>query len=500
MPVTAQAGKMSWALMRHPKGLDCDLFISHAWQEGVFEFLSKVLHSWPAGARHVWCCMLANPQHLDISSLLQSPSSSPFALALQASTCVLVVPNRHCSIYTRLWCGYEAYRAHEEGKTILIARASNSQQIGQALVETGLAGLVGTVAGTLFQSAMFHPVPVCVTAVAGALSANMKHNGWRMVLNWVGAFTCGVIFVHWRTLHFQQGEDTADTVPAIFSFVEQHLLVLAGMTFFLLLEVDRVNGKARLEEAEQLRHGFQGSIAHATCSEEADAIRIFGEIGEKTGAVDYAIDVLLAAGMSSPTLRETARKGIDVGGAGSAEIAFPFVALVPLSIETIWSIYVDFIYLHDHVHLWSIPLWLFQTMTVVTRVGVLLRLWRSPEDERCFILKMMAKIVALYMLIICPLLAMWELRAGGTFAPDSGWFALPFVVYTSILAFACLGMQRLGTIPVLGPCLLQLFLARGHTAFASALPSRPRSWSMEWMEAETASDTDSPRSSASSSL
>ena len=46
--------------------------------------------------------------------------------------------------------------------------------------------------------------------------------------------------------------------------------------------------------------------------EEADAIRIFGEIGEKTGAVDYAIDVLLAAGMSSPTLRETARKGIDV--------------------------------------------------------------------------------------------------------------------------------------------------------------------------------------------
>ena len=102
MPVTEQAGKVSWALMRHPTGLDCDLFISHAWQEGVFEFLSKVLHSWPAGARHVWCCMLANPQHLDIRSLLESPSSSPFALALQASTCVLVVPNRHCSIYTRL--------------------------------------------------------------------------------------------------------------------------------------------------------------------------------------------------------------------------------------------------------------------------------------------------------------------------------------------------------------------------------------------------------------
>ena len=71
MPVTEQAGKISWALMRHPDGLECDLFISHAWQEGVFEFLSKVLHSWPRDARHAWCCMLANPQNLDIGKGLQ---------------------------------------------------------------------------------------------------------------------------------------------------------------------------------------------------------------------------------------------------------------------------------------------------------------------------------------------------------------------------------------------------------------------------------------------
>ena len=29
-PVTMKAGKMSWALMRNPNGLVCDLFISHA--------------------------------------------------------------------------------------------------------------------------------------------------------------------------------------------------------------------------------------------------------------------------------------------------------------------------------------------------------------------------------------------------------------------------------------------------------------------------------------
>ena len=128
-PVTAEAGMMSWALMRNPDGLDCDLFISHAWQEGVFEFLRKVRHSWPRGVRNAWCCMLANPQNLDIGAMLQTPSDSPFAAALRASKIVLVVPNRHCSVYTRLWCGYEAFLAHEEGKTILIAKDSNLQEI-----------------------------------------------------------------------------------------------------------------------------------------------------------------------------------------------------------------------------------------------------------------------------------------------------------------------------------------------------------------------------------
>ena len=120
-PITAEAGKMSWALMMNPDGLECDLFVSHAWQEGIFEFLSKVLGSWPSAARNAWCCMLANPQNLNIGSMLQSPKTSPFALALQASRHVLVVPNRHTSVYCRLWCGYEAYVASEKAKIIQIA-------------------------------------------------------------------------------------------------------------------------------------------------------------------------------------------------------------------------------------------------------------------------------------------------------------------------------------------------------------------------------------------
>eukprot|EP00434_Breviolum_minutum_P007846 symbB.v1.2.006923.t1/scaffold400.1/size211454/2 len=41
-PVTAAAGDVSWALMKHPQGLPCDVFITHAWSEGIFEFVDKV--------------------------------------------------------------------------------------------------------------------------------------------------------------------------------------------------------------------------------------------------------------------------------------------------------------------------------------------------------------------------------------------------------------------------------------------------------------------------
>ena len=150
-PVTAAAGKMSWALMMNPEGLDCDLFITHAWQEGVFEFTKKVLTSWPWRARHAWCCMLANPQNLDIGALLQSPSSSPFALALQSSKYMLVVPNRHNSVYTRLWCGYEAYLAFQSNKIIRTATPPIGRQVLLAWLRMLPALLIGATVGLIFR-------------------------------------------------------------------------------------------------------------------------------------------------------------------------------------------------------------------------------------------------------------------------------------------------------------------------------------------------------------
>ena len=163
--------------MLNPDGLDCHLFVSHAWQEGIFEFLSKVLTSWPSRAHNAWCCMLANPQNLNIGSMLQSPKTSPFALALQASRYVLVVPNRHQSVYSRLWCGYEAYVASEDAKIIQIARASTRPLMFWTLTRaTALLALGFLIGAGLFLACFFGSAkhPCRAESLGSALPAWMN--------------------------------------------------------------------------------------------------------------------------------------------------------------------------------------------------------------------------------------------------------------------------------------------------------------------------------------
>mmetsp|Transcript_16843 Transcript_16843/g.27841 ORF Transcript_16843/g.27841 Transcript_16843/m.27841 type:complete len:353 (+) Transcript_16843:100-1158(+) len=105
--------------MKHEDGLPVDFFVTHNWQEGIYEFYNKVTKSWPTGLQHMWCCFLANPQAWageNLKQLLGSEpdlSDSPFAVALGAPTCrmMLVVPNSCESIYVRLWCVEEARRS-----------------------------------------------------------------------------------------------------------------------------------------------------------------------------------------------------------------------------------------------------------------------------------------------------------------------------------------------------------------------------------------------------
>ena len=104
--------------MKNPDGLPCDVFITHAWAEGIYEFVDKVVETWPPGGRAAYVCFLSNPQNLDICDLISTPEESPFAKALDSCKHVLAVPNRTFSIYSRLWCVYEAFLAYTWNKPI----------------------------------------------------------------------------------------------------------------------------------------------------------------------------------------------------------------------------------------------------------------------------------------------------------------------------------------------------------------------------------------------
>ena len=456
-PVTYQAGKMSWALMRNPNGLDCDVFISHAWQEGIFEFLTKVKYAWPMAMETAWCCMLANPQNLDISFFLTSPATSPFAIALRASEVMLVVPNRRQSVYTRLWCAYEAYLAQDLGKTILIAKSSNRREIFCALEWMFVSAMLGAAVGLL---AFFLGIDVYgvqgLTSSLLALSLVVNNDILRRVLNLVGQMMC-----FWLHLSRMSGIGFEEKCQG--SFVHEASQVI-DLSFWLMismvfcvLEIDRVNGKSIMTEAEELQQGYQGSIQYAKCTQEADAARIRAEIGNHVHQVDNAIHVLMKAGMSTPALREIAHL-VDIEHAAFSEIAGAAIFFGPMSIDGSLT---GFFW---HSRSWYLTF--LAGVSVLPRLILLLLLCRSHWDQQRFILKVMNKFVFVgtlgwLFLMLCHHYSLFHMTCR---ADWFGWLLIVDFCFVSILMFALLGIRGTAKLP-LGPRILRIFFARGRNAW-----------------------------------
>ena len=122
-PRTRAAGGMSYALMKHPNGLACEFFVSHSWHGGIFHLKRGVNRGWPQihQRRNLYCCLLANPQNLDLDEFLGGDlTETAFALALQKASHLLVVPNPSVGVYSRLWCVYEAYLGVKWNKIYLL--------------------------------------------------------------------------------------------------------------------------------------------------------------------------------------------------------------------------------------------------------------------------------------------------------------------------------------------------------------------------------------------
>lgn len=360
-PMTREAGGMSWALMLHPEGLPCDVFITHAWQEGIFEFLDMVLFSLPWRARTAWCCFLANPQHLDIAGMLRTPSESPFAKALWAAPCLLVVPNGQSSVYTRLWCAYEAYLAHEWDKVIQTARPplrakALLHDMLLVAVSTTIGGLlVGPITLLLWRSLddtpyekhcfwVYYVLPVLQYFFMFA-STFSRRARMRQVLNLVGILFCGTqasIAIYAKSIDGYRllglsGRNARD-LPGWANAEVCYSIVL--LLFFLVAEVDRRRYIDSRCAARLLENGYTGSIQHARCSSDEDERNIREEIGNNSEAVDCTINVLMDAGMSTPSLRSAHERGADMADAGFIEYAF-VVFMFNLSVDGLWRMKSD---------------------------------------------------------------------------------------------------------------------------------------------------------------
>ncbi|CAK0802297.1 unnamed protein product [Prorocentrum cordatum] len=321
-PVTARAGNPSWALMLHPDGLACDLFITHSWKEGIYELVDKVIYSWPAGKRHVYLCFLSNPQNLDIARLVSSPNDSPFARALRSATDMMVVSNRRESIYSRVWCTYEAHLAYTLDKRIFCATSPIhdfwhrvASQLGVCLV--GLS--IGAACLLLLTFIAFEHFALLVrNLLILVLCCTTTTWKYHMKIPWGTACrrsSCVAVLFGGIGVGFVWQVDM--------TYSMNWFGALLFLAFGLCVEADRLWAVVAVREKVNLSLGYTGHIRDAQCSVPADGELIRGELQEETQeiAVDQSVECLICTGLSTKLLRDTAQRVGKLGNVTNWNLA-----------------------------------------------------------------------------------------------------------------------------------------------------------------------------------
>ncbi|CAL1130658.1 unnamed protein product [Cladocopium goreaui] len=332
---------MSYALMKHPSGLLCQIFISHAWAEGIFELGDHVRRAWPRMHRlhNLYCCLLANPQNLDMSTWLDGPpAETPFARAMQSASHVLIIPNSTVGIYTRLWCVYEAYLGTQYKKTcIMPARPKTTAQCRILFLTVLLPIVIGLVSGLalvlipledlhlkmmadgLFLMAFLTTI-LCfgISPTFKLFKGKCPHRCIHQNMNILRAIhvvlMCILTLVAfpWTMLpgpHF---------TPSNFD----HYFILFGTWLFNILRVTQLNEEL-LEDRELERQATNldfTSLADATCSDQRDEVRIREAIAGFESEVEIAILILMKAGAYDDSLRRAYEDGANITGLGTTDL------------------------------------------------------------------------------------------------------------------------------------------------------------------------------------
>eukprot|EP00913_Durusdinium_trenchii_P005379 g5015.t1 len=394
--------------------------------------------------------------------------------AHKSASYVMVVPNRHKSVYSRLWCGYEAYVASEDAKIIRIATAPSRKPMGLALLGASLPMLLGTSLGILARVFDWEVrVEGVLVATLAALLSAFTRKRCNQAANYLGLLVCtcldaGLCWIggsetvrlesleiRWsplrRALRFQ-------ALPPPIENIAQHVTFLGFTSYFVLAESDRVRSLQIEEEGRQLRKGYQGSIRFADCTGAADRQNIWDEIGDKVDAVDHAVHVLISAGVSSPALRCAEEQGVDIQDAGHAEVAIAVVFLGPFLCLSILNPTVVILVDEQTTLSW--------TNTSVVLLGAFARLMflvvmcARSLDERSFMLKVISKLMTSVGLPAVSVIAVIVHFNDHVASLVVKWVFTSFhATFVVSLLFALLGIKGTLALPG-GKHLLQYFYAR----------------------------------------
>ncbi|CAK9106293.1 Uncharacterized protein SCF082_LOCUS49514 [Durusdinium trenchii] len=269
-PTTQAAGDVSWSLMK---------YLGH-WRDAL-DSQREDRKGEVAGT------------NLDIGSLIANPQDSPFAKSLGQSKQMLVIPNSKGSIYTRIWCVYEAFLAYTWNKPIYTARApvpafwlKLSRMISASAISSGLAVLIVSTYPPFANDAVMGRVATILGLLdLIVMTILFKTHRYTSKLLQASIYLFSLAFAVYRA---------SDAYRKTYKRSNNVLLFVLASFICAGLEADRLLAVEGLRQSKQLKEGFRG-IEHAQSANQADRDRILSEIereGQET-AVNDAVAVLL---------------------------------------------------------------------------------------------------------------------------------------------------------------------------------------------------------------
>ena len=170
--------------------------------------------------------------------------------------------------------------------------------------------------------------------------------------------------------------------------------------------------------------------------------------------VDHAILVLMAAGMSSPALRDIARS-VDIKHAACPETIGPLFLLGPFATDSLSLTVVCLFYYEDVWYRGALT-----SVSILLRLILFVWLCQSDWDEQRFILKVMTKIHFMTMLCWISLVASFFSFDLSVVAVSNTWLLMGTSCLLCMLSFALLGIRGAARLPY-GLKILQFFFSRG---------------------------------------